>query len=311
VTLQVVNTNADTPESAQWTFGDGGVGSGLTTTHQWAAAQPTPYLVTVTVTLPDGRTATTSVNVTVSETPRVRLTVSIPGGGGSVSGGGISCPGTCSVNLLPDTQITLTAQPDGTHQLGRWSEACSGNTCDVTVDVSRTVTYTFEARPAPKVTLAIASPANGRVNRTGGNCPSACQAEFDQGTQVQLTAVPNQGFRFGSWGGACAGQGATCTVTMTGNQSVSATFPQIDPPAITSFECDTIGRTRFFCDVAVTPAGVQIRWTVNGIPVNEANDATSMRSGCDQDRNATIRVVVSNVRGSVQDQTSLRCEGNS
>jgi hypothetical protein len=55
---------------------------------------------------------------------------------------------------------------------------------------------------------------------------------------------------------------------------------------------------------------VQIRWTVNGIPVNEANDVTTMRSGCDQNRNATIKVVVSNVRGSVDRQTSVRCEGN-
>jgi hypothetical protein len=312
VTLQVANTNGDAPESAQWTFGDGGVGSGVTTSHRWAAARPTPYLVTVTATLPDGRQATTSVNVTVSETPRVRLTVSIPGGGGSVSGGGISCPGTCSVDLQPDTQITLTAQPDATHQLGQWGGACSGggNTCDVTVDVAKTVSRTFEARPASKVTLSIASPANGRVNHTSGSCPSACQLQFDQNDQVQLIAVPNSGFRFGSWGGVCSGQGATCVFTITGNMSVSASFPQIEMSVITSLECDTIGKTNFFCDVAATPAGVQIRWTVNTIPVNGANDRTHMSSGCDQNRNATIRVVVSNVRGSDEAQDSVRCEGN-
>jgi hypothetical protein len=312
VTLQVANTNGAAPTSARWSFGDGDVGNGVTTAHQWRAARPTPYLVTVIATLPDGREATTSVNVTVSETPRVRLTVSIPGGGGSVSGDGINCPGTCSVDLLPDTRVTLTAQPDATHQLGWWGGACSGGatTCDVTVDVNKTVSRTFEARPAPKATLSIASPGNGRINHTSGSCPSACQLQFGQNDQVQLIAVPNQGFRFGGWGGACSGQGATCVFTITGNMSVSASFPQIEAPVITSFECDSIGR-RVQCTVGATPADVQIRWTVNDIPVNQANDLRRMTTGCDQQRNARVRVVVSNARGSVEDQGGAQCEGNS
>jgi hypothetical protein len=311
VTLQVANTNGDAPTSARWNFGDGDEGNGVTTAHQWRAARPTPYLVTVVATLPDGREAMTSVNVTVSETPRVRLTVNIPGGGGSVTGGGINCPGTCSVELQPDTRVTLTAQPDATHQLGQWGGACSGggNTCDVTVDVAKTVSRTFEARPEPKVTLSIASPANGRINHTGGSCPSACQLQFDQNDQVQLIAVPNQGFRFDGWGGACSGQGATCVFTITGNMSVSASFPQIQAPVITSFECESIRRVR--CSVGVTPADVQIRWTVNDVPFNTANDMRQISTGCDQQRNARVRVVVSNIRGSVERQGGGQCEGNS
>jgi Divergent InlB B-repeat domain/PKD domain len=309
VTLQVTNTNGDQPVSAQWTFGDGEHGSGVTTSHQWRTAQT--YLVSVVAQLPDGRNAMTSVNVTVSETPRVRLTVQIPGGGGSVSGGGINCPGTCSVDLLPDTQITLTAQPDAAHQLGQWSNGCGpASACDVTVRASMTVSHQFELRPAPKVRLTASPPANGAI--TGAlNCPSACSAQFDQGARAQLTAVADQGFTFGAWGGACAGQGASCSLTMTGDLTVSASFQQVAAPVITSLECGTLGRTTFDCNVGVTPAGVRIRWTVNGVAVNNANDRTRMASGCDQSLNAAITVVVSNASGEARKNTSLRCAGGS
>ena len=50
-----------------------------------------------------------------------------------------------------------------------------------------------------------------------------CNPAFPQGTTVTLQTFPAQGWRLGSWGGACSGSG-TCTVTINGNQSVTANF---------------------------------------------------------------------------------------
>ncbi len=58
-------------------------------------------------------------------------------------------------------------------------------------------------------------------------CGPACAddgAEFLDGAQVVLTAAPVTGATFTGWGGACSGTATTCTVTMTGAQSVTAAF---------------------------------------------------------------------------------------
>jgi len=58
----------------------------------------------------------------------------------------------------------------------------------------------------------------------GINCGSTCSANYASGTSVTLsyTLLPNT--TFGGWGGACSGTAATCTVSMTQSQTVTATF---------------------------------------------------------------------------------------
>ena len=48
----------------------------------------------------------------------------------------------------------------------------------------------------------------------GINCGSTCKLEVAPGTKVTLTATPNPGSKFLTWGGACKGKGLTCTVTV-------------------------------------------------------------------------------------------------
>ena len=60
---------------------------------------------------------------------------------------------------------------------------------------------------------------------SGINCGSTCSASFETGTSITLTATPNPGNTFGGWSGACSGA-AACTVTLSANSSVTATFTQ-------------------------------------------------------------------------------------
>jgi hypothetical protein len=57
----------------------------------------------------------------------------------------------------------------------------------------------------------------------GTSCSSAT-ATFKTGQSVVLTAKAVAGRRFSSWSGACSGTSSTCTIVLTANASVTATF---------------------------------------------------------------------------------------
>jgi len=62
-------------------------------------------------------------------------------------------------------------------------------------------------------------------NPTGISCGSDCSENYPENASVSLTATADSGFNFVGWSGACSGV-SSCSVTMTGNQSVTATFEQ-------------------------------------------------------------------------------------
>ena len=165
------------------------------------------------------------------------LTLQVGGSGqGLISGGGIECmpgnAGVCSVTVLDDTQLTLTAQTPQGSLFGGWSGACSGSgPCVVTMDSDKTVLATL--LPIRTLSASIAQGA-GQILGPGIDCGTVsaggtvehrpdCSEALGEGTTAGLTAVPFPGFTFAGWGGACSGAGS-CTVAMNGDQFVSATF---------------------------------------------------------------------------------------
>jgi phospholipase C len=83
--------------------------------------------------------------------------------------------------------------------------------------------------PGPPPTtfpLTVSAGSGGIITSSpsGINCGSACSASFSSGTKVTLSATPSSGDSFASWSGACSGSSLTCTLTMNGATSVSATF---------------------------------------------------------------------------------------
>ena len=70
-----------------------------------------------------------------------------------------------------------------------------------------------------KFTLIVNSSEGGSVNTVGG--------EYNKGSNVTITATPNQGYVFSGWSGNSNSTEPSITLVMEGNISITATFTQI------------------------------------------------------------------------------------
>lgn len=76
----------------------------------------------------------------------------------------------------------------------------------------------------PILSVTVAGSGSVTSSPTGINCPgTSCSANFGSGTQITLTAVPSGTATGVNWAG-CNPSGLTCTLTLTANSAVSATF---------------------------------------------------------------------------------------
>ncbi len=95
------------------------------------------------------------------------------------------------------------------------------------------------------VNVAKAGTGSGSVQSSpqGISCDAPCSGSFDDGSQVTLIATAAAGSAFAGWSAAgCSGTGA-CTLTMSADQAVTATFnalPSTPPPATAAATKPTI-----------------------------------------------------------------------
>ncbi|HRK44521.1 MAG TPA: hypothetical protein PK324_02735 [Nocardioides sp.] len=184
-----------------------------------------------TVVMTQDRTVTANFKLTDKT-----LTVSVAGNGaGTVTSNpaGINAPTDGTETYLHGTMVTLTANPDTvTSNFAGWSGGCTGTmlTCSVTMDQARSVTATFTLKTYT-LTLNKTGAGVGTVssNPAGINCGTACatqNATYNHGQSVTLSHLAGADSEFVAWGGACGG--ATCTVAMTQDRTVTANFKRTD-----------------------------------------------------------------------------------
>ena len=126
--------------------------------------------------------------------------------------------------------VTLTATPWDGYLFAGWSGGgCSGTgTCQVqmsgTVSGDQSITATFTPAPTKALTVTKAGTGAGLITTSGLYCRRTCTHGFVAGTTVTLTAQPQSEWSmFTGWSGDCSGR-HKCTVTMTTNHAVKATF---------------------------------------------------------------------------------------
>lgn len=96
-----------------------------------------------------GRATGSTVTFVTPGGSHVLTVIEAGAGSGTVAGGGISCPGTCTKSFTAGSQVTLSAAPASGSTFAGWSGACSGTgSCTVTMSADRTVTATFKPIPA-------------------------------------------------------------------------------------------------------------------------------------------------------------------
>jgi hypothetical protein len=143
----------------------------------------------------------------------------------------------CHAQFKAGTIVDLTATPDPGESFIGWGGDCqsfgANQTCTLTMDSDGWVGATFTQ---PFYDLSVDVWGNGRVTSIppGIDCRREnatyknCTAVFPRGSNVTLTATPDPGDVFLSWGGDCQsfGSNQTCTLTMNGNKWASAQFSQ-------------------------------------------------------------------------------------
>lgn len=193
----------------------------------WGGACATATGSTCTVTMTQARSV--SVTFAINTYP---LSVTKTGAGtGNVtsSPAGINCvngTGTCTANFNHGTMVTLTAVPAQGTTFAGWSGACTSSPCTVTMTQARSVTANFTVT---NYTLSVNLPGNGEgvVTGTGINCGNGntdCSETVPYNTTIALTATPATSSKFDGFVGGGCGASSPCSVTVTGNLIVEATF---------------------------------------------------------------------------------------
>ncbi len=202
---------------------------------------------TVTITGP------TTVNADLNYTLTADVQAA-PGSSGTVTSttGPIDCgavPGgvtqSCSASIEATQDVVLTANPDRQSTFSSWTGCphASGTTCTVEMNQAMTVGASFAPAPPPPPPLTYplsvsvttnpfapthsgyvtSSPAGIECGTVPTGDSSTCDASFDAGTTVTLTAIVNQG-AFELWTGCDTMSSLTCTVSMGQAKNVIAQF---------------------------------------------------------------------------------------
>ena len=103
------------------------------------------------------------------------------------------------------------------------------------------MTATFSIQTFTITVTAITGDGNvadgtaGDIDCDDSSLTGTCSDTYDAGTTVTLTATPDTGWRFGSWGGDCSSETTdTCTITdIQAAKSVSVTFIEVHDVVVT------------------------------------------------------------------------------
>ncbi len=202
-----------------------------------------PSINSAQVNAPIGSVTADFLTLVALETPVYTVTAAVnPEGSGTVEGIGSYQEGSV---------IQLTAASSTGWCFVEWNgDVPPGqetvNPVTITVDAGKAVIAHFEAI---LYTLTVEA-----VNGTVTVDPD--QAEYNEGTQVTLTAVPNPGQRFVNWSGDLAGSNNPVVITMDSDRVITANFEAVTCTLTVNAENGSVtidpGQAEYDCGGTVT-----------------------------------------------------------
>ena len=224
--------------------------------------------VDVTVTTPEGTSATSAADEYTFVAPPAVTGVSPASGptagGTTVTITGLRLGGASKVTfgeaeaaIVSDSasQIVATAPAHGAGAVDVRVTTIGGTSGKFAADE-----YTYVAPQS--LTVGTAGTGSGSVSCNGG----ACAPSYPYGSSLTLTAAPASGSSFVGWSGAgCSGTGS-CTVTITGATTVTATFDANPVPPVETVQPAKQGTAK----AQSNTAQVQGKWASIKLTCNKA-----------------------------------------
>ena len=139
--------------------------------------------------------------------PKYTLTASA-GDGGSVS--------TLGGSYNKGTQVSITATASEGYRFTGWSNGSSDNPVTVTLNSNTSITANFEQIPV--YSISVSAEEGGSVSSEGG--------DYSEGTQVSITATPDEGYEFSGW--SDGNTEATRVITASEDLTLTATFTELE-----------------------------------------------------------------------------------
>ena len=135
------------------------------------------------------------------------LTVSAADGGTVSTEGGTYDEGT---------EVTISATANEGYRFTGW-EGNSSTSDSLTITLNSNQTYQALFELIPIYTLTVTTSEGGTVSSEGG--------EFEDGTEIEITATANEGYRFDGWEGIDSNEN-TITLTVTSDTELSPIFTE-------------------------------------------------------------------------------------
>ncbi|MFP3871481.1 MAG: InlB B-repeat-containing protein [Candidatus Natronoplasma sp.] len=122
------------------------------------------------------------------------------------------------------TEVTLTAMPAEGYEFAMWTgdHGSTEEEITITMDINKDITAHFEQVVEEMYELTVATEGEGEIEINPN------QTEYEEGTEVTLTAMPAEGYGFAMWTGDHGSTEEEITITMDEDKQLTAHFEMIE-----------------------------------------------------------------------------------
>ena len=234
LTVGVTGSGSTSPTAGQHTYAAGAVVTIIATPVSgyrfvgWSGDMGTIANVnaaSTTITMNDDY----SIIANFSEIPGTYYTLTM-----AVTGSGSTSPAVGQHSYAAGTVVPIVATPAGGYRFVNWTgnvgtvANVTAASTTITMSGNYSITASFAVIPAGQCSLTISSTAGGSVTSPGQGTFT-----YGAGAVVNLVAAAAGGYRFVNWTGNVSTvanvTGASTTITMSGNYSITANFQEAPP----------------------------------------------------------------------------------